>query len=392
MNNFNWDKFFLNNYGTPKIKLVEGEGVVVKDSQGNIYLDFLSGIAVNSLGHAHPVIVEAVNKQISQLSHTSNFYANKPALDLAEKLIEISGLDAKVFFCNSGAEANEAALKLTRRTGKKKLLSANGSFHGRTIGALSITGQSAKQKPFKPLLCGIKFIDINTKSAVRKIKRNTAAIFLESIQGEGGVVPCSDEFLTNIRQKSLKTKTLMIMDEVQTGMGRTGDWFGYEQSKIKPDVITLAKGLGAGLPMGALLVAGDAKDLFEPGQHGSTFGGNPVVASAALAIIRFIEKENLLINVSNMGKLLGDLLGQVQGVKEVRGRGLLLGVCLDNLSAKDVEAECKNLGLLINAVTENTLRIAPAFIVNIEQVQRCAEIIEDAIKNVSKLVQKNEIR
>ena len=387
MNNFNWDKFFLNNYGTPKIELVEGEGVVVKDSQGNIYLDFLSGIAVNSLGHAHPVIVEAVNKQISQLSHTSNFYANKPALDLAEKLIEISGLDAKVFFCNSGAEANEAALKLTRRTGKKKLLSANGSFHGRTIGALSITGQSAKQKPFKPLLSGIKFIDINTKSAVRKIKRNTAAIFLESIQGEGGVVPCSDEFLTNIRQKSLKTKTLMIMDEVQTGMGRTGDWFGYEQSKIKPDVITLAKGLGAGLPMGALLVAGDAKDLFEPGQHGSTFGGNPVVASAALATIKFIEKENLLMNVSNMGKLLGELLGQVQGVKEVRGRGLLLGVCLDNLSAKDVEAECKNLGLLINAVTDDTLRIAPAFIVNIEQVQRCAEIIEDAIKNVSKLVQ-----
>jgi acetylornithine/N-succinyldiaminopimelate aminotransferase len=387
MNNFNWDKFFLNNYGTPKIELVEGEGVVVKDSQGNIYLDFLSGIAVNSLGHAHSVIIEAVNKQISQLSHTSNFYANKPALDLAEKLIEISGLDAKVFFCNSGAEANEAALKLTRRTGKKKLLSANGSFHGRTIGALSITGQLAKQKPFKPLLSGIKFIDINTKSAVRKIKRNTAAIFLESIQGEGGVVPCSDEFLTNIRQKTLKTKTLMIMDEVQTGMGRTGDWFGYEQSKIKPDVITLAKGLGAGLPMGALLVAGDAKDLFEPGQHGSTFGGNPVVASAALATIKFIEKENLLMNVTNMGKLLGELLGQVQGVKEVRGRGLLLGVCLDNLSAKDVEAECKNLGLLINAVTDDTLRIAPAFIVNIEQVQRCAEIIEDAIKNVSKLVQ-----
>ena len=386
MTDFNWNKFFLNNYGTPKIELVEGEGVVVKDSQGNIYLDFLSGIAVNSLGHAHPVIIEAVNKQIAQLSHTSNFYANKPALDLAEKLIEISGLDAKVFFCNSGAEANEAALKLTRRTGKKKLISANGSFHGRTIGALSITGQLAKQEPFKPLLSGVKFIDINTSSAVRKIKKNTAAIFLESIQGEGGVVACTDQFLTSIRQKTLRTKTLMIMDEVQTGMGRTGHWFGYEQSKIKPDVITLAKGLGAGLPMGALLVAGDAKDLFEPGQHGSTFGGNPVVASAALATIKFIEKENLLINVANMGNLLKELLGQIQGVKEVRGRGLLLGVCLDNLSAKDVEAECQNLGLLINAVTEDTLRIAPAFIVNIEQVQRCAEIIEDAIKNVSKPV------
>jgi acetylornithine/N-succinyldiaminopimelate aminotransferase len=384
MTSFNWNNIFLNNYGTPAIELVEGEGVIVKDSQGNIYLDFLSGIAVNSLGHAHPVIVNAVSDQIKKLSHTSNFYANEPAIKLAEKLIAITNFDAKVFFCNSGTEANEAAIKLSRRTGRKQLIAANNSFHGRTMGSLSITGQSAKQKPFEPLIGDVRFIDINTKSGVRKIKRKTAAVFLESIQGEGGVTPCDDEFLQAVRNKTSKSKTLLVMDEVQTGLGRTGKWFGYEESGIKPDVITLAKGLGGGLPMGAMLVTGEAKELFEPGQHGSTFGGNPIVARAALATIEFIEKESLLVNATNMGQLLIKLISQIDEVIEVRGRGLLLGVGLKNLLAKDVELECRKLGLLLNAVTESTLRLAPALIVNIEQVKRCAEIIEDAIKNVKK--------
>jgi len=384
MTSFNWNNIFLNNYGTPAIELVEGEGVIVKDSQGNIYLDFLSGIAVNSLGHAHPVIINAVSDQIKKLSHTSNFYANEPAIKLAEKLIAITNFDAKVFFCNSGTEANEAAIKLSRRTGRKQLIAANNSFHGRTMGSLSITGQSAKQKPFEPLIGDVRFIDINTKSGVRKIKRKTAAVFLESIQGEGGVTPCDDEFLQAVRNKTSKSKTLLVMDEVQTGLGRTGKWFGYEESGIKPDVITLAKGLGGGLPMGAMLVTGEAKELFEPGQHGSTFGGNPIVARAALATIEFIEKESLLVNATNMGQLLIKLISQIDGVIEVRGRGLLLGVGLKNLLAKDVELECRKLGLLLNAVTESTLRLAPALIVNIEQVKRCAEIIEDAIKNVKK--------
>jgi len=384
MTSFNWNNIFLNNYGTPAIELVEGEGVIVKDSQGNIYLDFLSGIAVNSLGHAHPVIIEAVTDQIKKLSHTSNFYANEPAIKLAEKLIAITNFDAKVFFCNSGTEANEAAIKLSRRTGRKQLIAANNSFHGRTMGSLSITGQSAKQKPFEPLIGDVRFIDINTKSGVRKIKRKTAAVFLESIQGEGGVTPCDDEFLQAVRNKTSKSKTLLVMDEVQTGLGRTGKWFGYEESGIKPDVITLAKGLGGGLPMGAMLVTGEAKELFEPGQHGSTFGGNPIVARAALATIEFIEKESLLVNATNMGQLLIKLISQIDEVIEVRGRGLLLGVGLKNLLAKDVELECRKLGLLLNAVTESTLRLAPALIVNIEQVKRCAEIIEDAIKNVEK--------
>lgn len=384
MTSFNWNNIFLNNYGTPAIELVEGEGVIVKDSQGNIYLDFLSGIAVNSLGHAHPVIINAVGDQIKKLSHTSNFYANEPAIKLAEKLIAITNFDAKVFFCNSGTEANEAAIKLSRRTGRKQLIAANNSFHGRTMGSLSITGQSAKQKPFEPLIGDVRFIDINTKSGVRKIKRKTAAVFLESIQGEGGVTPCDDEFLQSVRNRTIKSKTLLVMDEVQTGLGRTGKWFGYEESGIKPDVITLAKGLGGGLPMGAMLVTGEAKELFEPGQHGSTFGGNPIVARAALATIEFIEKECLLVNATNMGQLLIKLISQIDEVIEVRGRGLLLGVGLKNLLAKDVELECRKLGLLLNAVTESTLRLAPALIVNIEQVKRCAEIIEDAIKNVKK--------
>jgi acetylornithine aminotransferase len=384
MTSFNWNNIFLNNYGTPTIELVEGEGVVVKDSQGNIYLDFLSGIAVNALGHAHPAIIDAVSQQIRKLSHTSNFYANEPAINLAEKLIAISKLDAKAFFCNSGAEANEAAIKLSRRTGKKNLIAANNSFHGRTMGSLSITGQLKKQKPFKPLLSDVSFIDINSKSGIRKIRRRTAAVFLESIQGEGGVTPCTNEFLTAVRAKTIKTKSLLVMDEVQSGLGRTGHWFGYENAGITPDVVTLAKALGGGLPMGAILVTGDAKELFEPGQHGTTFGGNPVVASAALATIEVIEKENLLENSLNMGELLIKLINQIDGVTEVRGRGLLLGVELTELAAKDVELECRKMGLLLNAVTENTLRLAPALIVNIEQVKRCSEIIDDAIRNVKK--------
>ena len=384
MTSFNWNNIFLNNYGTPAIELVAGEGVIVKDSQGSIYLDFLSGIAVNSLGHAHPIIIEAVSDQIKKLSHTSNFYANDPSIKLAEKLIAITNFDAKVFFCNSGTEANEAAIKLSRRTGKKQLIAAHNSFHGRTMGSLSITGQSAKQKPFEPLIGDVRFIDLNTKSGVRKIKRKSAAVFLESIQGEGGVTPCNDEFLQSVRSKTIKTKTLLVMDEVQTGLGRTGNWFGYEKSGIKPDVITLAKGLGGGLPMGAMLVTGEAKELFEPGQHGSTFGGNPVVASAALATLYFIEKEDLLNNATNMGQLLIKLITQIECVTEVRGRGLLLGVGVKDVMAKDVELECRKLGLLLNAVNENTLRLAPALIVNIDQVKRCAEIIDDAIRNVKK--------
>ena len=388
MTSFNWNNIFLNNYGTPAIELVAGEGVIVKDSQGSIYLDFLSGIAVNSLGHAHPVIIEAVSDQIKKLSHTSNFYANDPSIKLAEKLIAITNFDAKVFFCNSGTEANEAAIKLSRRTGKKQLIAAHNSFHGRTMGSLSITGQLAKQKPFEPLIGDVNFIDINTKSGVRKIRRKSAAVFLESIQGEGGVTPCNDEFLQSVRSKTIKTKTLLVMDEVQTGLGRTGNWFGYEKSGIKPDVITLAKGLGGGLPMGAMLVTGEAKELFEPGQHGSTFGGNPVVASAALATLNFIEKEDLLNNATNMGQLLIKLITQIEGVTEVRGRGLLLGVGLKDVMAKEVELECRKLGLLLNAVNENTLRLAPALIVNIDQVKRCAEIIDDAIRNVKKGLKK----
>ena len=381
----NWEKVFLNNYGTPNIQLVEGEGVLVKDSDGNIYLDFLSGIAVNALGHSHPKIVEAVTKQISKLSHTSNFYSNEPAYELAEKLIEISGLDAKVFFCNSGTEANEAALKISRLTKRKQIISLKSSFHGRTIGSLSITGQVLKRTPFLPLLPNITFLDLNNLRQVkRKIGRKTAAFFVESIQGEGGVYEATDEYLNELRVVTKKRNTLLVLDEVQTGMGRTGQWFGFQQSGISPDIITLAKGLGGGLPMGAVLVSKEKADLLQPGQHGSTFGGNPVVASAALAVISTIENENLLENATEMGNLLINLLQTVNEIVEIRGRGLLIGFQLRNIKAKDLENECKNMGLLLNAVTENTIRLAPALIVNMEQVTRCVEIIVDAINSLEK--------
>jgi acetylornithine aminotransferase len=385
MSNFDWTSNFLSNYGTPEIELVEGEGVIVKDSQGNIYLDFLSGIAVNALGHAHPKIIEAVDKQIRKLSHTSNFYANKPAIILAEKLIEISGMKSKVFFCNSGAEANEAAIKLSRLTKRKNLISLNNSFHGRTMGALSITGQFAKQKPFLPLLGNVKFIDINQNRGLRKINSRTSAFFIEPIQGEGGVIECSNEYLQKAKNRTSKKKALLVVDEVQTGFGRTGKWFGYQHAEIFPDVVTLAKGLGGGLPMGAILVGESAMDLFQPGMHGTTFGGNPIVASAALAVIETIEKQELLINAENMGGLLKDLLGQIVEVKEVRGKGLLLGCEFKNVSAKDLEKECRKLGLLVNSVNDKTLRIAPPLIVNLDQIKRCAEIIHDAIDNLMKL-------
>lgn len=392
MTSFNWNNIFLNNYGTPAIELVEGEGVIVKDSQGNIYLDFLSGIAVNSLGHAHPVIINAVGDQIKKLSHTSNFYANEPAIKLAEKLIAITNFDAKVFFCNSGTEANEAAIKLSRRTGRKQLIAANNSFHGRTMGSLSITGQSAKQKPFEPLIGDVRFIDINTKSGVRKIKRKTAAVFLESIQGEGGVTPCDDEFLQAVRNKTSKSKTLLVMDEVQTGLGRTGKWFGYEESGIKPDVITLAKGLGGGLPMGAMLVTGEAKELFEPGQHGSTFGGNPIAAKVAIAALEAVKDEKLIQNARELGELfrleMTRIIATSDLVLKVRGKGLLNALVInDTETGKTAWNLClalKENGLLAKPTHGNIIRFAPPLIITKEQITECIEIIEKTINSFKK--------
>jgi acetylornithine aminotransferase len=370
----------LSNYSSPNIQIVQGEGLYLKDSNGNIYLDFLSGIAVNALGHSHPSIIEAVSKQIKILDHVSNLYSNNVIEQLSEKISSISGINGKIFFCNSGAESIEAALKLSRLTGRKKVVSLKNSFHGRTMGALSITGQESKQKPFKPLLKNIKFIDSQKISRIsRSVSRKTAAFFIETIQGEGGVVNLRKEFIDQARYVTKKKNSLLVIDEIQTGFGRTGNWFHHQKFDIKPDVICVAKALGGGLPMGAMIVSEKYSDLFTPGQHGSTFGGNPVVAKAALAVIETIEKENLLENATNMGILFGKLMSKNENVKTITGDGLLIGVKLKQLIAKEVEQECQKLGLLINAVKEDTLRIAPPLIVDSQHISRSVEIIEDAI-------------
>ena len=379
MNN-KFNGYLLSNYSSPNIQIVQGEGLYLKDSNGNIYLDFLSGIAVNALGHSHPSIIEAVSKQVRILDHVSNLYSNNVIEQLSEKISSISGINGKIFFCNSGAESIEAALKLSRLTGRKKIVSLENSFHGRTMGALSITGQESKQKPFKPLIKNIKFIDSQKISRIsRSVSRKTAAFFIETIQGEGGVVNLSKEFIDQARYVTQKKNSLLVIDEIQTGFGRTGNWFHHQKFDIKPDVICVAKALGGGLPMGAMIVSEKYSDLFTPGQHGSTFGGNPVVAKAALAVIETIEKENLLENATNMGILFGELMIKNENVKTITGDGLLIGVKLKQLIAKEVEQESQKLGLLINAVKEDTLRIAPPLIVDSQQISRSVEIIEDAI-------------
>ena len=380
-----FNEFFLNNYSKPSIHIVQGEGLYLKDSEGNIYLDFLSGIAVNALGHTHPAVVEAVSKQIRTLDHVSNLYSNDVAEELSSKLSEISGINGKVFFCNSGAESIEAAIKLSRLTGKKKLVSLKNSFHGRTVGALSVTGQESKQKPFRPLLGNVKFIDSEKiKHIKRHVNRRTAALFLETIQGEGGVINLSEEFVVTAREVTQKKESLLVVDEIQTGIGRTGYWFHHHKFNISPDVICVAKALGGGLPMGAIIVGNDFADLFKPGSHGSTFGGNPVVAKAALAVIDTIEKDNLLENAKKMGDLFRNLISSNEQVKTITGEGLLIGVKLKGNFAKNIEIQCQKLGLLLNAVKDDTLRLAPPLIVDSQQITRAVEIITDAIDLVIK--------
>ena len=381
----NFNEFFLNNYSKPSIQIVQGEGLYLKDSEGNIHLDFLSGIAVNALGHSHPAVVEAVSKQIRTLDHVSNLYSNDVAEELSSKLSEISGINGKVFFCNSGAESIEAAIKLSRLTGKKKMVSLKNSFHGRTVGALSVTGQELKQKPFRPLLGNVKFIDSEKiRHIKRHVNRRTAALFLETIQGEGGVINLSEEFVVTAREFTQKKKSLLVVDEIQTGIGRTGYWFHHHKFNISPDVICVAKALGGGLPMGAIIVGNDFADLFKPGSHGSTFGGNPVVAKAALAVIDTIEKDNLLENAKKMGDLFRNLISSNEQVKTLTGEGLLIGVKLKGNFAKKIEIQCQKLGLLLNAVKDDTLRLAPPLIVESQQITRAVEIINDAIDLVVK--------
>ncbi len=292
-----WQGAFMDNYGTTPIMLVRGSGSRVWDDEGAEYFDLIAGIAVNAIGHAHPRYVEAVSAQLSTLGHTSNLYATEPAIALAERLIRLAGnhQNARVFFCNSGAEANEAAFKIARLTGRSGMVVAAGSFHGRTMGSLALTAQPAKQDPFRPLPGDVSVVPYDDAEALRTaVSDQTAAVFLEPIQGEGGVVVPSDGYLAAARRACDANGALLVLDEVQTGIGRTGRWFAHQRDDVVPDIMTLAKGLGGGLPIGAVLASGRAADLLEPGSHGSTFGGNPVVASAALAVLDIIEDEGLL--------------------------------------------------------------------------------------------------
>ena len=367
-----WDSSLQNNYGKPSIALVKGKGIVVTDADGKTYLDFLGGIATSILGHAHPAIVKAVTKQISTLSHVSNFYAHPNAIELAEKLAAMTGdKNAKVFFCQSGAEANEAALKLSRRTGKVRVVAAQGAFHGRTMGALSLTGQPSKREPFLPLIKGVKHVPYGDIDAMRKaISKKTAMVIIEPIMGEAGVVVPPPDYLQELRRLCDKNGSLLVIDAVQTGMGRTGDWFGYEYSGITPDVITLAKGLGGGLPLGAMIALGKAADLFQAGDHGSTFGGNPVTTAAGLAAIKFIETQDILQKVEEQGLYLMQELALIPGVKEVRGAGLLIGIELESLKASEVSDAMREAGVLVNAANGTTIRIAPALIVTDAQINK----------------------
>ena len=367
-----WDSSLQNNYGKPSIALVKGKGIVVTDADGKTYLDFLGGIATSILGHAHPAIVKAVTKQISILSHVSNFYAHPNAIELAEKLAAMTGdKNARVFFCQSGAEANEAALKLSRRTGKVRVVAAQGAFHGRTMGALSLTGQPSKREPFLPLIKGVKHVPYGDIDAIRKaISKKTAMVIIEPIMGEAGVVVPPADYLKELRRLCDKNGSLLVIDAVQTGMGRTGDWFGYEYSGITPDVITLAKGLGGGLPLGAMIALGKAADLFQAGDHGSTFGGNPVTTAAGLAAIKFIETQDILQKVEEQGLYLMQELALIPGVKEVRGAGLLIGIELESLKASEVSDAMREAGVLVNAANGTTIRIAPALIVTDDQINK----------------------
>ena len=380
-----WSSAIQNNYGVPRIALVKGKGIVVADADGKSYLDFLGGISTNLLGHAHPVIVKAVSKQISMLSHVSNFYAHPNVVELAEKLIAMTGAQSgRVFFCQSGAEANEAAFKLSRKTGKIRVVAALGAFHGRTMGALSLTGQPSKREAFLPLIKGVKHVPYGDIVAMRRaVTKKTAMVIIEPIMGEAGVIVPPSGYLQELRRLCDEKGALLVFDAVQTGMGRTGDWFGYEYSGITPDVITLAKGLGGGLPLGAMIALGKAADLFHPGDHGSTFGGNPVTTAAGLAAIKFIESKDLLATVKVKGEFLMQELALIPGVKEVRGAGLLLGIELVSRDADLVARALEENGVLVNAATASTIRIAPALIVTDAQIKKFISIFRKVLIDVN---------
>ncbi|MDH2455863.1 acetylornithine transaminase [Corynebacterium bovis] len=374
-----WAGALMDTYGTPAVELVSGRGARVTDSDGREYIDLLAGIAVNALGHAHPAVVEAVSHQVATLGQVSNVFAHPQVISLAERIKEIVGEDdARVFFCNSGAEANEAAFKLARLTGRPRVIAAENGFHGRTMGSLALTGQPAKRAPFEPLPAGVEFVPYGDIDALRALADDsTAAVILESIQGETGVVPPPPGYLARVRELCDAHGILMIVDEVQAGMGRTGRWFGYQEDGIVPDVVTMAKGLGGGLPLGAC-VAMPRADLFTPGGHGTTFGGNPVSCAAGLAVVDTIRREGLLDHARRMGELFREGLEGHDAVREVRGRGLMLGVVLREPAAPG-SLDPLSRGLILNQPAPDVLRIVPPLTITDQDVRTSVRIIREML-------------
>jgi acetylornithine aminotransferase len=384
-----WDAVMMRNYGTPPIALDHGQGVRVWDTDGNEYLDFVGGIAVSSLGHAHPAVVAAVSDQVNRLVHTSNLYMHEPGLRLAERLVELLAQPARVFFANSGAEANECALKMARLYGKQhgrpEIVSCHNSFHGRTIGALAVTGNPAKREPFAPLPGPVTFVDYGDAAALRAaVGSQTAAVIVEPTLGEGGVVPPPAGFLAEVRAICDEAGALLIVDEVQSGIGRTGHWFASQAEGVRPDVVTLAKGLGGGLPIGACLGVGVAGELFGPGDHGSTFGGNPVACAAALAVLTTIADEHLLDNVKRVGEHLAHQLDSLDAplVAGSRGSGLWRAVALTRQQASAVETAARARGLLVNAVKPDAIRLAPPLNVTEAEVDEAVPLLAAALEEV----------
>lgn len=365
-----WDASLMRNYGTPPIALVSGSGAVVTDADGKQYLDLIGGIAVNALGHANQGIIDAVSTQLGTLGHVSNLYVSEPVVQLAEELTGRFGHESRVFFCNSGTEANEAAFKMARRTGRLEIVAAEKAFHGRTMGALAMTGQPAKREPFEPMPAGVRFVPYGDTEALRAaVGPQTAAVILEPIMGESGVIVPPAGYLAAAREITTQHGALLIFDEVQTGIARTGTFFAHQAAGVVPDVMTLAKGLGGGLPIGAALATGPATDLLQPGQHGTTFGGNPVCAAAALSVLAQIDAEGLMDHVAVVGK---SLAAGIEGlghplIDHVRGSGLLLGIVLTQPVSAMIDLAARDAGFLINAPAPDVIRLAPPLILTQEQ-------------------------
>jgi acetylornithine/N-succinyldiaminopimelate aminotransferase len=381
----------MGTFSTPLALLVRGEGCYVWDEDGTKYLDFLGGIAVNALGHAHPVLVKAVSEQAASLVHVSNYFATGAQIELAERLQRLSGAgeQGRVFFGNSGTEAIEAAVKLARLNRgdgtRTRILALDDAFHGRTMGALSLTSKAAYREPFEPLLDGVEHIPATIDALEAAIDDHVAALFVEPIQGEAGVLDLPDGFLQRARELTAEHGALLVLDEIQTGVARTGTWFAFQRYGITPDAIALAKGIAGGVPMGALITFGAASELFHAGQHGSTFGGNPLATAAANAVLKEIEDSDLLANATARGEQLRNRILGLNSplVTEIRGRGLLLGIGLSQPVAKQIAAEAMRRGLIVNAPNPSSIRLAPPLIVGDTEIDEFITLLRQTLEAVA---------